>query len=168
MSISSMAEPAEAPGDLAFHCEGTFERDSLVWSFGKLAESLIDLLFRAPCTRARYARWQAEDVVALGPEGAEQGLLMIDLSLEADGTLKVIARPSPGEFVIVASHTSFHAVMATAYGLVSEPQQQDGVCLAHFEGDPGVASRWALGLHAWLARQSRAREPEIPMPGSVN
>jgi hypothetical protein len=70
--------------------------------------------------------------------------------------------------VIVASHMSFHAVMATAYGLASESQQQDGVCLAHFEGDPGVASRWALGLHAWMARQSRAREPATPTPGSVN
>jgi hypothetical protein len=92
--MSSMVDTREALGGFAFCREGTFERDSLIWSFGKLAEGLIDLLFQAPCSRARYARWLAEDVVELGAEGAEQGLLMIELALEADGILKVIPRPA--------------------------------------------------------------------------
>src|SRR5688572_9331759 len=135
--------------------EGTFERDSLVWTFGKLAERILEQLFQAPCFRERYARWLLEKEPAVDADGGEQGLVVLNLELRADGRLSVIARPTRGEFVVVVNHPGFHAVIAAAYGLVSEPARQDGVCVAHFEGEVSLATRWALGLDAWLERQRR-------------
>ena len=76
--------------------------------------------------------------------------------LEADGTLKLIARPSRGQFLLVIEHQQFEGVVAIAHGSSSASRQPDGVCLACFEGDAALAARWALGASAWLARRVRA------------
>jgi len=140
---------------------GTFERDSLVWSLGRLAERMIRSFLRQPGACARYARWLAEDAPWLTDTSAlENGLLAAAVSLGEGGTVKLIARPSRGQFLLVIEHPRFESVVAIAHGSLSPSRQPDGVCVAFFEGDAAVAARWALGASAWLGRRSRAARDE--------
>jgi hypothetical protein len=75
------------------------------------------------------------------------------MELGDDGQFSVVARPNRGEFVLIAHHDEFHVIMATSYGLLTPREEQDGVCLAHFEGNPTLAVRWALGLYELLERR---------------
>src|SRR5262245_27473691 len=96
---------------------GTFERDSLVWSLGRLAERMIRAFLRQPGACARYARWLAEDAPRLtDASGLENGLLATAVSLGDDGMLKLIARPSRGQFLLVVEHDRFESVVAIAHG----------------------------------------------------
>lgn len=136
---------------------GTFERDSLVWSLGRLAERVIRFFLRQPGASARYARWLEQDAPrAADASGLEDGMLATSLELGDDGLLKLLARPTKGQFLLVIEHARFETVVAIAHGSLRSDRQPDGVCLAHFEGDPALAARWALGASAWLARRSRA------------
>src|SRR5262245_12723470 len=111
---------------------GTFERDSLVWSLGRLAERMIRSFLRQPGACARYARWLAEDAPRLtDASGLENGLLATAVSLGEDGTLKLIARPNRGQFLLVIEHGRFESVVAIAHGSLSPSRQPDGVCVAH-------------------------------------
>lgn len=144
---------------------GSFERDSVTWSFAKLAERVIRAQLRPPAARARYVRWITREAPALaGTERAEQGLVLSELDLDGDGALTLIARPTRGQFVLVVRHERFEVVMATTYGVVMPRRQQDGVCLAHFEGDAALSVRWALALHESLGRGRAAASRCRPAP----
>lgn len=136
---------------------GSFELDTLTWVFAKLAERTLDHLFSQASPRARYARWLLEEAPRLAASaGPEQGLFLTDLELEADGHYSLVARPTQGEFVLVARHERFHVVMASYYGVFTPRPEQECVCVAHFEGDPQLAAHWASGLRRWLERQWQA------------
>ena len=133
---------------------GSFERDTLTWAFAKLAERTLEHLFSQPSPRARYARWLLEEAPRLAVSaGPEQGLFLTDLELEADGHYSLVARPTQGEFILVARHERFHVVMAAYYGVFTPRPEQECVCVAHFEGDAPLAAHWASGLRRWLERQ---------------
>jgi hypothetical protein len=140
---------------------GTFDGDSLVWSLGRLAERIVRHFLRQPGDCARYARWLSEEAPRLAASaGLENGLLATAVSLGDDGALKLLARPTRGQFLLVIEHRSFEAVMAIAHGSLRPSRQPEGVCLAHFEGDAALAARWALGAGAWLSRRWRAARDE--------
>lgn len=151
------ADPIETDGDAdpvakAAHV-GSFEHDTLTWAFARLAELTLDHLFSQPSARARYGRWLREEaprLLALG--GPEQGLFLTDLELEGDGHYSIIARPTQGEFILVARHAQFHMVMASYYGALTAQPEQECVCVAHFGGDPQLAARWASCLRRWLEK----------------
>ena len=133
---------------------GSFERDTVTWAFAKLAERTLDHLFSEPSSRARYARWLREEAPLLTTSaGPEQGLYLTDLKLGDDGHFSLVARPTQGEFILVAQHRGFHVVMASYYEALTACAAQECVCIAHFEGDPRLAARWASGLREWLVRQ---------------
>ncbi len=133
--------------------QSTFERDSVTWTFAKLAERAIQHLFKEPVARARYARWLLEEAPAVRSSAPDDGLLLTRMELGDDGQFSVVARPNRGEFVLIAHHDEFHVIMATSYALLTPREEQDGVCLAHFEGNPTLAVRWALGLYEVLERR---------------
>lgn len=113
---------------------------------------------REPSARARYARWLAEDAEEQGASsGAEQGLLLVGLELGTEGCLRLEARPTRGQFLLLAQHPRFHAVVALSHQALSARQQCDGLCLADFEGDMEQATRWALGLNTWLSKRWSTR-----------
>jgi hypothetical protein len=137
---------------------GSFERDTLTWAFAKLVERTIDHLFTQPGLRARYARWLLEEAPRLAVNaGPEQGLFLTDLELEEDGHYSLVARPTQGEFILVARHERFHMVMAVYYGVFTPRPEQECVCVAHFEGDAQLAAHWASGFRRWLERQWQAQ-----------
>jgi hypothetical protein len=141
---------AEGAHTCAVH-SGSFERDTLTWAFARLGERSLDHLFGQPSVRARYGRWLLEEAPRLaGLNGPEQGLFLTDLELEGDGHYSVVARPTQAEFILVARHERFHMVMASYYGVLTPRPEQEYVCVAHFEGDPQLAARWASGLRRWL------------------
>lgn len=133
---------------------GSFERDTLTWAFARLAERTLDHLFSQTSPRTRYARWLLEDAPRLtSSAGPEQGLFLTDMALDEDGHFSLVARPTQGEFVLVARHERFHVVMACYYGVFTPRPEQECVCVAHFEGDAQLAALWASGLRRWLERQ---------------
>jgi hypothetical protein len=135
---------------------GSFGRDTLTWAFARLAERTLDHLFSQPSSRARYARWLLEEAPQLAlSAGPEQGLFLTDFELGEDGHYSLVARPPKGEFILVAQHRQFHVVMASYYGVFTPTPEQECVCIAHFEGNPQLAARWATGLRHWLDRQWR-------------
>lgn len=141
---------------------GSFEHDTLTWAFARLSERSLDHLFSQPSARARYARWLLDEAPQLAASaGPEQGLFLTDLELEADGHYSLVARPTQGEFIVVAQHERFHAVMASYYGALGPNPEQECVCMAHFEGDPLLAAHWASGLRRWLERKWRAQGTEL-------
>ena len=136
---------------------GSFERDTLTWAFAKLAEHTLDELFQQPGQRSRYSRWLTEEAPLLVAAGAaEQGLMLVELELGLDGRLSVLARPSPGEFVLTAAHRSFNLVLASAYEALAQNPEQEYVCVAHFDGDAELAARWAASLRHWLDNRAQA------------
>lgn len=136
----------------------SFQRDSLVWAFGKLAERAVRHFLRDPDARGRYAGWLAEDAAQAGASsGLEQGLLLVGLELGAEGCVRLEARPARGQFLLLAQHPRFHAVVAVSHQALSARQQCDGICLADFEGDVEQATRWALGLNNWLSKRWSTR-----------
>lgn len=150
--------PAAAPG--------TFQRDSLVWAFGKLAERAVRHFLRDATARARYARWLADEAAErVDASGLEQSLLLIGLELGSDGCVRLEARPARGQFLLIAQHARFQAVVALSHLSLSPRQQCDGICLADFEGDVELGTRWALGLNTWLSKRwsskGEAQRPAI-------
>jgi hypothetical protein len=152
-----MADPErEASCAASSSWQSTFERDSVTWTFAKLAERTLKHLFRDASSRALYLRWLLEEAPGLRSSAPDDGLMLTQLELGDDGELSLVARPERGEFVLIVHHDEFHVLMATSYGVLTASEQQDGVCLAHFEGNPTLAVRWALGLHEVLERKWRA------------
>ena len=141
---------------------GSFERDTVTWAFARLAERTLHHLFGQQVVQARYARWLREE--APGLSGAtfdgEHGLYLTDLNLDSDGRFSCLARPRKGEFISIARHDAFELVLASYYGALDPHPEQEGVCVAHFEGNSEVAIHWASGLRQWLDRhwQERVRE----------
>lgn len=139
-----------------------------MWAFGKLAERALRRFLRDPEARARYARWLSDDAPAHGSfagsftgldaaPGIEQGLLLVGLELGAEGCVRLEARPARGQFLLLAQHPRFHAVVALSHQALSARQPCDGICLADFEGDMDQATRWALGLNTWLGKRWSTR-----------
>jgi len=136
---------------------GSFERDTVTWAFAKLAEYVLDDVFREASERRRYATWlQQEAPLSSAAEATEQGLLLVDLDLGCDGGLQVIARPTEGEFVFTVRHQRFSVVLASAYAALASEPEQECICVAHFEGDAPLAARWASGLRHSLERRREA------------
>lgn len=147
---------------------GTFERDSLVWALGRLAERMLRAFLRQPGACARYARWLADEAPRLtDASGLESGLLATAVSLGEDGTVKLVARPSRGQFLLVIEHERFESVVAIAHGSLSPSRQPDGVCVAFFEGDVALAARWALSASGWLGRRWRTAREETRHGGAA-
>jgi hypothetical protein len=137
-----------------------------VWAFGKLAERAVRHFLRDASARARYARWLSEgstpDVesgfdLAAQPPVLEQNLLLVGLELGSEGCVRLEARPERGQFLLLAQHPRFHAIVALSHLTLSARQQCDGICLADFEGDVEQATRWALGLNTWLSKRWSTR-----------
>ena len=130
---------------------------------------------RDASARARYARWLSEgatpEEAAAGDEagspGLEQGLLLVGLELGTDGCVRLEARPTRGQFLLLAQHPRFHAIVAISHQALSPKHQCDGICLADFEGDVEQATRWALGLNTWLSKRWSTRG-ETPRSGRSN
>jgi hypothetical protein len=146
----------------------TFQRDSLVWAFGKLAERAVRHFLRDTVARARYARWLAEEADrCVDATGLEQGLLLVGLELGSDGCVRLEARPTRGQFLLIVQHARFQAVVALSHLSLRPRQQCDGICLADFEGDLELATRWALGLVTWLSKRWSTRG-ETPRTSTLN
>jgi hypothetical protein len=146
----------------------TFQRDSLVWAFGKLAERAVRHFLRDATARARYASWLAEDPAQrVDSSGLELGLLLVGLELGSDGCVRLEARPARGQFLLIVQHARFQAVVALSHQSLSARRQCDGICLADFEGDVELATRWALGLVTWLSKRWSTRG-ETPRPSTLN
>jgi hypothetical protein len=146
----------------------SFQRDSLVWAFGKLAERAVRHFLRDATARARYASWLADEAPQrVDPSGLEQGLLLVGLELGADGCVRLEARPARGQFLLIVQHARFQAVVALSHLSLKSRQQCDGICLADFEGDVELATRWALGLVTWLRKRWSTRG-ETPRPSTLN
>jgi hypothetical protein len=127
----------------------SFARDSLVWSLGRLAERAIRQYFRQPQSSTRYRRRLSR--FADDPESPNtEQLTLMCLGLGEDGQLTLTALPTPGQFLLSIEHERFQAVVAIFYTSPGAGKQPDGVCLAHFEGDAALATRWSLGLNTWL------------------
>jgi hypothetical protein len=145
----------------------TFQRDSLVWAFGKLAERAVRHFLRDANARARHARWLAEDPAQRADTSGLEGLLLVGVELGTQGCLRLEARPARGQFLMVVQHSGFHAVVALSHPGRSARQQCDGICLADFEGDAALATRWALGLNTWLSKRWSVRG-ETQLPSTLN
>ena len=150
-----MVDPVEASSS----CEAvaaessSFERDTVTWTFAKLAECVLDQLFEQAGERDRYALWLRREAPLLAESASpEQGLLLVDLDLGSDGQLSVMARPCEGEFVLTVQHLRFNVVLASAYAALAPEPEQECVCVAHFDGDAPLAARWASGLRHSLER----------------
>jgi hypothetical protein len=141
---------ADAPVHAVAGESASFARDSLVWSLGRLAERAIRQYFRQPQSSDRYRQCLAS-FAGDDPESpnTEQFTLMC-LGLGADGQLTLTALPTHGQFLLSIEHGRFQAVVAIAYASPGAGKQPDGVCLAHFEGDAALATRWSLGVNTWL------------------
>jgi hypothetical protein len=155
----------EAPTSPA---EGIFERDSLIWTFGKFAELTLNELFRSPHAWGHYSGWLAEEASELTPQSAEDGLLLMELELNPAGRLTVMALPRNGHFVITICHQQFRAVIASTYGLCPLHRQQHGVCLSHFDGDAGAATRWAVAMQTWLREKRPGAMPQVRSAATLN
>jgi len=147
---------------------GSFDRDTLTWAFAKLTEHALDDLFGQPGQRRRYACWLTDEAPLLIAAGAaEQGLVLIDLELGMDGQLSVVARPSPGEFILTARHRSFNVVLASAYEALAASPEQECVCIAHFDGDAELAARWASSLRHWLDKRPKPEDTSAAPPARL-
>lgn len=138
-----------------------------MWAFGKLAERAVRHFLRDASARARYARWLSEDAAEHGASASasiEQGLLLVGLELGNEGCMRLEARPARGQFLLLAQHPRFHAVVALSHQALSARQQCDGICLADFEGDVEQATRWALGLNTWLSKRWSSRSAGASTP----
>ena len=163
---SDVAESSQTAGSTsdgrATDGRASFQRDSLVWAFGKLAERAVRHFLRDASARARYARWLSEEH-GEDAAGLEQSLLLVGLELGTDGCVRLEARPTRGQFLLLAQHPRFHAVVALSHLALSARQQCDGICLADFEGDAERATRWALGLNTWLSKRWSTRGEARPV-----
>jgi hypothetical protein len=130
---------------------GGFTRDSLVWSLGRLAEGAVRHCIRQPESGARYRQWLA-DQVRQRPESPSEQLTLMCVSLGEDGRVTLTALPEAGQFVLSIEHEQFDAVVAIAQASLLDGKHPEGVCLAHFEGDSALATRWSLGCNGWLRR----------------
>jgi hypothetical protein len=141
---------------------GSFERDTVTWAFARLAECTLRHLFCQQAVQARYSRWLRDEAPARSATfDGEQGLHLTDLNLDADGRFSCVARPRKGEFISIARHDAFELVLASYYCALDPHPEQEGVCVAHFEGNSAVAIRWASGLRQWLDRHWKERVPEM-------
>lgn len=144
----------------------SFERDTMTWAFARLAEFVLDQLFREPEDRHRYASWlQDEARLLVAGADSEHGLSLIDLNLAADGQFDMIARPCEGEFIFTVRHSRFNVVLASSYAVLAQRPEQESVCIAHFDGDASLAARWAIGLRHSL--RQRRRDPMAKASSSL-
>ena len=139
------APPPEAQQSAEF--QGAFDRDSIPWAFGRLAEQALRLAFSAPSARQRYQAWLRDEAPRYETEAS--------LQLSGTETFRLLARSARGEFVLVVEEPNFCLVLAFVVEL-SEGEEQlelEAVCVAHFDGDRFAALRWANALHHKLARK---------------
>jgi hypothetical protein len=129
---------------------GSFAQDSVTWAFAKLAEAALGSVFREPELLSRYAAWQS--CPSGGSRDPEETLPLMDVDLGCDGEISLSARPTPGEFILHATHERFHLLLAGYYPVFDKSPELEAVCVAHFEGGALLAARWAHAVRKWLLR----------------
>ncbi len=111
-----------------------FERDSLPWAFGRIAEETLRATLTGRAMQRRYAWWlQHEAPLAEGSEPMMQ--------MSRDGNCELWARQRVGEFVLTVESRDFVVVLACV-AVAEQATTVEAVCLAHFEGDASKALQW--------------------------
>lgn len=136
--------------------QSSFERDTLTLHFARLARVLLAQVLVDGQLMRHYKQW-----LAAVPEDADDDLIptfvVVELCFEALGRFVLKARPRPNEVLLIAQHDQFCAAVGMSKVLPSDAHSSfvledglDAVCVAHFDGDASLATRWAIDLRAWI------------------
>ncbi len=145
--------------------QGTFRRDTLVHSLGRLAEVVLQAAFNDDSFCDRYCNWQIE--CDQSPEKSSQVSTPLLFTGLKQGELAVLARDRDDEFFVKLTHPNFSVLIAIAFERHAE--RSSATWVAQFDGAMLEAIHFSNAL-ADQIRQHRLPKPSVqsqPLQSSV-
>jgi hypothetical protein len=122
--------------------QGTFRRDTLVHSLGRLAEVVLQAAFHDDSFCERYCTWQIECDES-EKKSSQVSLPLLFTGLKK-GELAVLARDRDDEFFVKLTHPNFSALIAIAFERNAE--RSSATWVAQFDGTMLEAIHFANDL----------------------
>lgn len=141
---------------------GTFQRDTLTYTLGALAVSILKRATKDIGFTARYRSWLA---IVANNQPLNDGTERLLTTGMDEGAVTLFARSQEGEFAIECKHAKFDALIAVGFDLVK--LNLEGILIAQFQGDPLTAIVFSRTLMHKINNRLQRSESDRAEPINV-